>query len=80
MCQVTFHIPDEVLEHLHLAPAEATMLARRMTALGLYEHAGVSLGWCAHIAGMSIEDFMGFLGEHEVSVFATAARRSSCPR
>jgi predicted HTH domain antitoxin len=40
-----------------------------MTALGLYEHSGVSLGWCAHIAGMHIEDFMLFLGEHEGSVF-----------
>ena len=52
-----------------MTPTEATAFARQMTALGLYEHSGVSLGWCAHIAGMHIEVFLLFLGEHEGSVF-----------
>lgn len=69
MCTVAFPIPDEVLFDIRMSPDDVTALARRMTALELYEHSGVSLGWCAQIAGMHIEDFMRFLGEHEVSVF-----------
>lgn len=69
MCTVAFPIPDEVLYDIRMSPEDATAFARRMTALGLYEHGGVSLGWCAEIADMHIEDFMRFLGEHEVSIF-----------
>ncbi|MBQ5846990.1 MAG: UPF0175 family protein, partial [Selenomonadaceae bacterium] len=29
----------------------------------------VSIGYCAEIAGMTEEEFMGFLGENTVSVF-----------
>lgn len=69
MCQIAFSIPDEVLFDIRMTPADATSFARRMTALGLYEHGGVSLGYCSQIAGMHVEDFMRFLGEHKVSVF-----------
>ena len=69
MCQVAFSIPDEVLLDMRMTPADATAFARRMTALGLYERGGVSLGYCSQIAGMHVEDFMRFLGENKVSVF-----------
>lgn len=69
MCMVAFPIPDEVLFDIRMSPDGANVFVRRMTALGLYEHGSVSLGWCAHIAGMHVEDFMRFLGEHEVSIF-----------
>lgn len=69
MCANAFPIPDEVLFDIRMSQDDATAFARRMTALELYKHGGVSLGWCAQIADMHVEDFMRLLGEHEVSVF-----------
>ena len=30
---------------------------------------GVSIGYCAQIAGMTEEEFISFLGKHQVDVF-----------
>lgn len=69
MCTVAVNIPEGVLFDMRMSEREAASFAQRMTALGLYRVGGVSLGYCADIAGMPKEDFVGFLGENGVSVF-----------
>lgn len=69
MCTVAVNIPEDVLFDMRMSEREAASFAQRMTALGLYEIGGVSLGYCADIAGMLKEDFVRFLGENGVSVF-----------
>ena len=69
MCTVAVNIPEDVLFDMRMSEREAASFAQRMTALGLYGIDGVSLGYCADIAGMLKEDFVRFLGENGVSVF-----------
>ena len=69
MCTVAVNIPEDVLFDMRMSEREAASFAQRMTALGLYGIGGVSLGYCADIAGMLKEDFVRFLGESGVSVF-----------
>ena len=49
--------------------AQALAIRQGFFRLYCYVNHHVSIGYCAEIAGMSIEDFMIFLGEHKVSVF-----------
>lgn len=37
---------------------EANQFARRAVALGYYTQSGVSIGYCAQIAGMTEEEFL----------------------
>ena len=69
MCQVAINIPEEVLYDTCMNRIEAEQMVKRATALYCYVNHHVSIGYCAEIAGMSIEDFMFFLGENKVSVF-----------
>lgn len=69
MCQVAFEIPSEVLYDTRMSDRDAIDFARRATALLFYSTRGVSLGYCAQIAGMDKEDFIYFLGENDVSIF-----------
>ena len=69
MCQVAINIPEEVLYDTCMNRIEAEQMVKRATALYCYVNHHVSIGYCAEIAGMSIEDFMIFLGENKVSVF-----------
>ena len=69
MCQVVFEIPDEVLYDNKMSRRDALDFARRATALQFYATKGVSLGYCAQIAGMDKEDFIYFLGQNGVSIF-----------
>ncbi len=69
MCQVSVDIPNEVLYDTHMSVADAAAFARQMVALGYYMENNVSIGYCAKIAGMSEEDFIGFLGRYGVGVF-----------
>ena len=53
MCQISFSIPDEVLYDTKMNNSEANVFAREAVALSYYTKAGVSLGYCAEIAGMN---------------------------
>jgi glycine cleavage system aminomethyltransferase T len=59
MSQVVFEIPNEVLYDNKMSSRDALDFARRATALHFYTTKGVSLGYCAQIAGMDKEDFIG---------------------
>ena len=69
MCQVAINILEEVLYDTCMNRIEAEQMVKRATALYCYVNHHVSIGYCAEIAGMSIEDFMIFLGDNKVSVF-----------
>ncbi|MCD8125246.1 MAG: UPF0175 family protein [Lachnospiraceae bacterium] len=69
MCQVAINIPEEVLYDTKMNKNEALQFARRAVALGYYTQSGVSIGYCAQIAGMTEEDFIRYLGKNHVSVF-----------
>ena len=69
MCNISISIPDEVLYHTQMNPSETKDFVRKTVALRYYTKAGVSLGYCSEIAGMSKGDFIRFLGENEVAIF-----------
>jgi len=69
MCKITLSIPEEVLRHTKMNVSETEDFVRKAVALRYYTKAGVSLGYCAEITGMSKRDFISFLGENEVSIF-----------
>ena len=69
MCNIAFEIPNEVLYDTKMSRSEALAFARRAVALNYYVQRGVSLGYCAQIAGMDKEDFVRYLGENKVSIF-----------
>ena len=48
---------------------EANRFAKRAVALGYYTQRGVSIGYCAQIAGMSEEEFIKYLGQNHISIF-----------
>lgn len=69
MCQFAINIPDAVLYDTRMSKEETYNFARRAVALGYYTQNGVSIGYCAQIAGMTEEDFIKYLGENKVSIF-----------
>ena len=69
MCQVAFEIPKEVLYDTRMNPQEAEAFARKAVALCYYVQNGVSLGYCAQIAGISKEQFIHYLGDNKISIF-----------
>ncbi|HAQ52163.1 MAG TPA: antitoxin [Lachnospiraceae bacterium] len=69
MCQISFYIPDEVLYDTKMNTSEANVFAREAVALSYYTKAGVSLGYCAEIAGMNKGEFIRLLGENNISIF-----------
>ncbi len=69
MSQISFTIPNEVLYDTKMNDAEAIDFAKKAVALSYYTKAGVSLGYCAEIAGMTKGDFVRYLGENHISIF-----------
>ena len=69
MCQIAVDIPDEVLYDTRMNIEDASSFVRRAVALGYYTQNGVSIGYCAQIAGMSEEEFIHYLGQNHVSIF-----------
>ena len=69
MCQIAFEIPNEVLYDTRMNRQEANSFARKAAALCYYVQNGVSLGYCAQIAGVSKETFIRYLAENHVSIF-----------
>ena len=69
MCSITLDLPNEIMYDNHLTKNDATMMARKMLALGLYTQNNVSIGHCAKIAGLTEEEFIIFLGKYGISIF-----------
>lgn len=69
MCQIAVSIPEEVLFDTKMSREEAGQFARRAVALGYYTQSGVSIGYCAQIAGMTEEEFIRYLGQNGISIF-----------
>ncbi len=69
MCQIAFSIPNEVLFDTKMSDKEALDFAKKAVALQYYTQKGVSLGYCAQIAGMPKGGFIRFLGENGISIF-----------
>ena len=69
MCRIAIDIPNEVLFDTKMNREEANQFARRAVALGYYTRSGVSIGYCAQIAGMTEEDFIRYLGRNRISIF-----------
>ncbi len=69
MCQIAFEIPNEVLYDTKMSKDDALSYARKAVALQYYVRNGVSLGYCAQIAGIDKEDFIHYLSQNEVSIF-----------
>lgn len=69
MCKIAVSIPDEVLYDTKMNMEDASSFVRKAVALGYYTQSGVSLGYCAQIAGMREEDFITYLGQNYISVF-----------
>lgn len=70
MCMVSMEVPEEILIDLHEDKNHFTRYVKCKIALDLYKERKVSLGYCATIAGLSKEEFIKYLGENEVSIFA----------
>lgn len=69
MCQIAINIPEEVLYDTKMNREEAKQFARYAVALGYYTQSGVSIGYCAQIAGVTEEEFIKYLGKNHVSIF-----------
>ena len=69
MMSISLNIPDGVLYDTKMTRDLAEAYARKAVALSYYTKNGVSLGYCAEIAGMTKTDFIKYLGENGVSIF-----------
>ena len=69
MCQIAFEIPNEVLYDTKMSKDDALDYARKAVALQYYVKNGVSLGYCAQIAGTDKEDFIHYLSQNKISIF-----------
>ena len=69
MCQIAIDIPNEVLYDTKMNREEANRFTRCAVALGYYTQSGVSIGYCAQIAGLTEEEFIQYLGKNQVSIF-----------
>lgn len=69
MCEIAINIPEAVLYDTKMNVEDAKNFVRRVIALEYYKNQGVSIGYCAEIAGMTETEFIQFLGKNKISVF-----------
>ena len=69
MCRIAVEIPSEVLFDTKMSQEETDQFVRCAVALRYYTQNGVSIGYCAQIAGMSEEEFIRYLGSSKISIF-----------
>lgn len=69
MFQIAVNIPEAVLFDTKMNLKDAEKFIRRTIALEYFKNQGVSIGYCAEIAGMTEENFIKFLGENKISIF-----------
>jgi hypothetical protein len=73
MVNVTVEIPEEVLALSGLPDGSASDCASKLLALELFREGRVSLGRAAELAGVSVEEFMEFSADRQVSLHYTEA-------
>lgn len=69
MCQVSIKIPDAVMYDTRMNQNDVEKFIRRLVAVEYYKSKGISIGYCAEIAGMSEADFIKYLGKKKISIF-----------
>ena len=69
MPKVNIYYPDELPLALKQSDEETVKTIKRYSALKLYEVGKLSLGQCAELAEMSIEEFLKFLGANKITTF-----------
>lgn len=69
MCNIAVQIPEEVVYDTKMNITETQNFIKQQVALGYYVYQGVSIGYCAQIAGMTKEDFIKILGMNNISIF-----------
>ena len=69
MEQLVIDLPKSVVHAPGMSGEKVWLLIQREAAVQLYLHYDVSLGYCAHVAGMIQEEFIGLLGEHQICIF-----------
>ena len=69
MCNIAVQIPEEVVYDTKMNITETQNFIKQQVALGYYVSQGVSISYCAQIAGMTKEDFIKFLGTNNISIF-----------
>ena len=69
MNQIAIKIPEAVLFDTKMSLQKAENFIKKIVALEFYKNQGVSVGYCAEIAGMTEENFIKFLGENKISIF-----------
>ena len=69
MCQIVVDVPNAVLYDTRMNSFATTEFVRQRIAMIYYTELGVSLGYCAQIADMTEEEFIVFLGKHQVDIF-----------
>ena len=69
MCQIAINIPEAILYDTRMNRAETENFVRRLVALEYYKNQGVSIGYCAEVAGMNEKEFIKYLGEQKISIF-----------
>ena len=61
MCNIAIQIPEEVVYDTKMNITETQNFIKQQVALGYYVAQGVSVGYCAQIAGMSkLSDLLSF--------------------
>ena len=61
MCNIAIKIPEAILYDTKMNKIETENFIRRLVALEYYKNQGVSIGYCAEIAGMNEEEFIKYL-------------------
>lgn len=67
--RIEIAIPTAVMYDTHMTCEETRNYVRKLLAVDYFKNYGISLGYCAQIAGMHKEDFMRYLFQKGVSVF-----------
>ena len=73
MSTVTVEIPEAVLALAGLPDGPASRRATMLLALELFREGRASLGCAAELASISIEEFMEFSAQRQVSIHYTEA-------
>ncbi len=63
-------VPQEILLTLREKEYDLALDMKRWTALKLYTDKKLTIGQCAELAEMNEEDFIRYLGENKISIFA----------
>ena len=69
MCQIVVDVPRAVLYDTRMNSAATADFVRQRIAVIYYTELGISIGYCAQIAGMTEEEFITYLGEQRIDIF-----------